>query len=184
MAKFKIKWNSEKVLSISAMTMSFITLLIFMYQTDLMKKQNYLSILPYLSVADSHNSSTLTYELDVYNHGVGPAIIEAVTVIHNDKRYNLRDHDNRVYSLLLHLAPQLDSVKNYSTSTLERGLAIPANSKYNIMGVTNSSEDYFLLISELERLLSEGLNFEITYKSMQNEHWMIRIDSEGPIKLD
>lgn len=166
------------------MTISFITLLIFMYQTNLLKKQNYLSILPYLAVADSHNSAKQTYELDIYNHGVGPAIIESVTVLHQKKKYDLRAHDNRVYSLLRSLAPRLDSVTNFSTSTLERGLAIPANTKYNILAVTNSSEDYLLMTSELERLLAEGLDFEIVYKSMQNEHWMISIDSEGPIKLD
>ncbi|MCW5515512.1 hypothetical protein [Muriicola sp. Z0-33] len=184
MAKRKLKWNSEKILSLSAMSMSFITLLIFMYQTDLMKKQNYLSILPYLVVGDSHNRANLSYELDIYNHGVGPAIIESVTIIHQNKRYDLREHDNRVYSLLRTLAPRLDSVINYSTSTLERGLAIPANAEYNIFAVNNSTEDYLLMTSELERLLAEGLNFEIVYKSMQNEHWMISIDSEGPVKLD
>ncbi|MBT8184681.1 MAG: hypothetical protein KJN76_07560 [Eudoraea sp.] len=184
MPKLKLKWNADKILSISAMTMSFITLLIFMYQTNLMKKQNYLSILPYLAVTDTSNGATQTYELDMYNHGVGPAILESVTIIYKDEKYDLREYDNRVFSFLLSMVPQLDSVKNFSTSTLERGMAIPANSKYNIFAITNSSEDFSLITSQLERLLAEGLNFEIVYKSIQNERWMIRIDSEGPVILD
>ena len=184
MAKIKLKWDSDKILSISAMTMSFVTLLIFMYQTNLMKRQNYLSILPYLAVTDTHNAAEQTYELDIYNHGVGPAIIESVTMIHGSEKYDLREYDNRVYDFLLRQAPQLDSVRNFSSSTLEKGMAIPANSKYNIFAVTNSSRDFALITTELERLLAEGMDFEIVYKSMQNERWLISKDSEGPKKLD
>lgn len=184
MAKRKLKWNSEKILSLSAMSMSFITLLIFMYQTDLMKKQNYLSILPYLSVTDTSNAAEQTYELDMYNHGIGPAILESTTIIYKTKKYDLREYDSRVFTFLRTVAPQLDSIRNFSSSTLDPGMAIPANSKYNIFAVTNSSRDFGIMTSELERLLSEGLNFEIIYKSMQNERWLISIDSEGPIKLD
>jgi hypothetical protein len=155
-----------------------------MYQTNLMKKQNYLSILPYLAVADTSNGATQTYKLDIYNHGVWPAIIESVTMIYKNKKFDLKEYDDRVYAFLRSLAPKLDSVKNFSTSTLERGQAIPANSRENIFAITNSSHDFDLITSELEHLLAEGLNFEIVYKSIQNERWLISIDSEGPVKLD
>ena len=77
-AKKGIKWNSERILSLSAMSISIMTLVIFIYQTNLMSKQNDLSILPYLQVSTSNNSEGNSYLLSVQNHGVGPAIIESV----------------------------------------------------------------------------------------------------------
>ena len=38
------------------------TLIIFIYQTNLIRKQNYLSILPYLSISTSDNSGQLIFD--------------------------------------------------------------------------------------------------------------------------
>ena len=65
MAAKKIKWNSERILSLSAMSISFITLIIFIYQTNLMSKQNYLSILPYLQLSTSNDSEGNKYSLSI-----------------------------------------------------------------------------------------------------------------------
>ena len=86
----KIKWNSERILSLSAMSISFITLIIFIYQTNLMNKQNYLSILPYLQVSTSNNSEGNSYLLSIQNYGVGPAIIESVKMQYQGQEYDLR----------------------------------------------------------------------------------------------
>ena len=75
MGKVKINWNSERILSLSAMSISFITLIIFIYQTNLMSKQNYLSILPYLQLSTSNDIEKNTYTLSIQNYGVGHAII-------------------------------------------------------------------------------------------------------------
>ena len=80
--------------------------------------------------------------------------------------------------------PVLDSVKFFSSSTLDKGIAIPANSSYNVFSVQDSEKDYNLLTTSLEELLRNGLRYEITYRSIQNERWMIYNNSEGPEKLD
>ncbi|MGB5387768.1 MAG: hypothetical protein WBN20_13370, partial [Eudoraea sp.] len=61
MAKLKFKWNSDKILSLSAMSISVLTLIIFIYQTNLMSKQNYLSILPYVQISISNDTAKNTY---------------------------------------------------------------------------------------------------------------------------
>ncbi|MBT8223808.1 MAG: hypothetical protein KJN96_11640, partial [Eudoraea sp.] len=61
MAKRKINWNSDRILGLSAMSISFITLVIFIYQTNLMSKQNYLSILPYLQLSTSNDSENNSF---------------------------------------------------------------------------------------------------------------------------
>jgi hypothetical protein len=184
MGKFKLKWNSEKILGISAMSISFITLIIFIYQTNLMSKQNYLSILPYLQVSTSDNKAENTYAVNLLNHGVGPAIIEKVSMRYKGNIYHLKDYNDDFFSFLKALQPALDSVEVISSATLNRGIAIPSNATYRLIEVKNSGKDYELLTGSLFELEQAGLEYEIVYKSIQNEHWKITAASDGPIKLD
>lgn len=184
MAGLKLKWNSDKILSLSAMSISVLTLIIFIYQTNLMSKQNYLSILPYVQISTSDDKAENTFSLDIKNHGVGPAIIESVIIYYKGEKHDLRDYDNYLYNYLKSEMPVLDSVKFFSSSTLDKGIAIPANSSYNVFSVQDSEKDYNLLTTSLEELLRNGLRYEITYRSIQNERWMIYNNSEGPEKLD
>ena len=184
MARIRINWNSEKLLSISAMSISFITLIIFVYQTNLMRKQNYLSILPYLAISTSNSSVDHTFKVDLDNHGVGPAIIESVMMEYKDKKYNLVNYDNDFFKFLASLKPELDSIINMSYSTLEKGMAIPANTEYNILAVRGDPKDYEIMVSTLTHLLNDGLKYKIIYKSIQDEHWAIHNNLQGPEKLD
>ena len=122
--------------------------------------------------------------ISLRNHGVGPAILESVVLNYKGKQYNVKDYDDDMIGLLKALAPELDSLKYYSMSTLDVGIAIPANSTYEIFSVSNSPKDYKLLTETLFKLENNGLKYEIVYKSIQNERWIIHDDSEGPEKLD
>lgn len=184
MSKFKMKWNSDKIVSLSAMSISVLTLIIFIYQTNLMSKQNYLSILPYLQISISNDKAKNTFSLDIKNHGVGPAIIESVIIYYKGEKHDLRVYDNDLYNYLKSEMPVLDSVNFFSSSTLDRGIAIPANSNYNVFKVFETEKDYELLTSSIENLLKQGLYYEITYRSIQDERWLIHSNSEGPKKLD
>lgn len=149
-----------------------------------MSKQNYLSILPYVQISTSDDKAENTFSLDIRNHGVGPAIIESVIIYYKGEKHDLRDYDNYLYNYLKSEMPVLDSVKFFSSSTLDKGIAIPANSSYNVFSVQDSEKDYNLLTTSLGELLRNGLRYEITYRSIQNERWMIYNNSEGPEKLD
>ena len=179
----KIRWNSERILSLSAMSISIITLLIFIYQTNLMSRQNYLSILPYLQLSTSDNSAANTYTLSLMNHGVGPAIIESVILEYKGKKYDLKDYDDYLFNVLVLLEPELDSIVSLDTSTLDKGIAIPANATYQIFSVHDSESEYQLFMEKLAIIEAE-LRYEIVYKSIQEERWIIHNDTEGPEKLD
>ena len=69
MSKTGIKWNAERLLSLSAMSMSFFTLLIFVYQTNLLRKQNYISILPYMDISTTNSEKEHTFEINLKNLG-------------------------------------------------------------------------------------------------------------------
>ncbi len=184
MFKTKMKWNSDKIVSLSAMSISIITLIIFIYQTNLMSKQNYLSILPYLSLSISNSPGDGSFMLKLENHGVGPAIIESVTFTYEDKKYDLEEFDSEIFTFLRTKAPELDSIKSISHSSLDKGMAIPINTSYGVLEVKNSSSDYELISTSLSRLLEEGLQYEVIYRSIQDERWLINNDTQGPKKLD
>jgi hypothetical protein len=140
--------------------------------------------LPYLQISTSDNKAENTFSLDIKNHGVGPAIIESVIIYYNNEKHDLREYDSYLYNFLKSEMPVLDSVKFFSSSSLDKGIAIPANSNYNVFKVLDSKKDYELITSSLAIFLKRGLRYEITYRSIQNERWIIHSDSEGPEKLD
>jgi len=183
MSNRKIKWNSERLLSLSAMSISFITLVIFVYQTNLMRKQNYISILPYLTFSTTNDLASHTFELKLENHGVGPAILESVRLTYQGKSYDLVEYENQLFPFLVTLEPELDSIQMVNYSTLNKGMAIPANSGYTVLSVSQSSKNYQLLLQHLTKLEEEGLKYEIIYQSIQDERWRIYTDSQGPEKL-
>lgn len=182
MAKFKIKWNSERILGMSAMSISFITLIIFIYQTNLMSKQNYLSILPYLQLSTSNAPENNSFELSIQNYGVGPAIIESVKLQFKGEEYDLKDYNHYLYDFLVSQDPELDSITHVDKSTLNPGMAIPPNINYRIFEVT-TEKDYNSFLKSFV-LIDGNLNWEIKYKSMQDEHWVITNHTQGPKKLD
>lgn len=168
------------------MLVSVLTLVIFIYQTNLMRKQNYISILPYLQFAERNHSSSNIYELSLKNHGVGPAILENVQMIYHGEVEPLTSYDNSIVTYLKSKSSALDSLDNFTFSTLNPGIAIPANQSYSFLKVEENAKDYILLTTAINALLADGLEYKIVYKSIQDERWQIRSNhpSAGPEKLD
>ncbi len=184
MPRAKIKWNADKLVSLSAISISFITLVIFIYQTNLMRQQNFISIMPYLMLSTTNDGEQNTFAVNLKNHGVGPAIIESASLTHRGERYRLEDYNHYFFTFLTSKVPGLDSLKNVSFSSLDIGLAIPANSNYNVLTVKDSPEEYQKVREAISRLLEEGLEFEVTYRSIQGERWRIHNNSQGPEKIN
>lgn len=176
-------WNSDKIVGISAIGISFITLLIFLYQTNLMRKQNHLSILPYVAISITDNPANATYRLSLINHGVGPAIIDQVVLKYKGEIIDMAQYDNVMLEFLKDRHPHLDSLKAFSYATLEKGMAIPANTTYTVLEAKQSARDYAILKDALEGMIEQGLYFEIYYSSIQQEHWRISNATKGPEKL-
>ena len=149
-----------------------------------MSKQNYLSILPYLGISSSDSSANDIYALSLDNDGIGPAIIENVSLTYLGVTEDLAQYNNQLLTYLTAKAPALDSIKAVSYSTLDKGLAIPAGTKYNIISIKGSAKDYQLFKTNLEALYKNGFYFEIKYSSIQDEHWKISSLTQSPEKLD
>ena len=184
MTKNRLKWDSNRLLSLTAMLISLFTLIIFVYQTNLLRRQNFISIRPYLSVETSDDAGNNQYRIDLTNNGVGPAVLERVRFRYNDTWYDLVDFDHSLYSFLVARAPALDTLRSISFSLVEPGRAIPANTTYNLFTVNDSGTGRELVARTLERLLDEGTEYEIVYRSIQDERWKITTADFSPLRLD
>lgn len=74
-----MKWNADRIVSISAMVVGVGSLFIILYQTQLMRESQRASVFPYLMVAMQSNEQGVFFSLT--NTGIGPALIEDVKVV-------------------------------------------------------------------------------------------------------
>ncbi|WKN41960.1 hypothetical protein [Tunicatimonas pelagia] len=86
-------WNSEKIISLSAFIVSIATLLALMYQirisseqNELVRKQQYASVLPYVEIWPANRNSS-HFSLSLVNNGIGPAFINEVRVVYEGQVY-------------------------------------------------------------------------------------------------
>ncbi len=69
----------DRLLGLSAILLSLCTLIVFFYQTNLIRKQQYMSVYPHLEIG--HNGiHSEEYTFTIENKGVGPAIIETLLI--------------------------------------------------------------------------------------------------------
>lgn len=170
-------WNAEKIISFAAIFISLITLFVFIYQTNLMRKQQYLSVLPYLSVG-IENGFSPDYKLVLTNNGIGPAFIESVRV-----KYEGKEYDKDLPSLLLSIDVGFDTLSSVSYSNIYAGRMIPAGERVEILAVDNSLEDARLLLKILADLQENGFDFELIYRSIYEEKWRLTANSTVPEKI-
>ncbi|MDF0708255.1 hypothetical protein [Flagellimonas okinawensis] len=185
-------WNIEKIVGLTALIVSLLTLIVFVYQTNLLRKQQYMAAYPHLSLMNE-KSGTLQYSFGLSNHGVGPAFIESVKVsASNDMVY-----DDIIHYVEKTIGKQ-DSI-NYVYSNLWVGRLIPANEKINLIQLLdeNMIKDWGLVTTEkttkstLDRanklyqiLNDDEIDIEIIYSSVYGEKWRIGNHSNVPKKIE
>ncbi|MEX0273761.1 MAG: hypothetical protein AB3N16_05225, partial [Flavobacteriaceae bacterium] len=176
---------------LTALLVSLFTLVVFIYQTNLIRQQQYMSVYPYLSMGNEY-SSTLKYGYSLRNEGIGPAIIESVKVSYaKSKVYD--DLVNYVEAML----NRASILYNYASLTEER--LITANGKIPLIQLVDKDmySDYTvdgpgnLPINTLEdsnmlfKILNDkDLHIEIIYSSVYGEKWRLRNHTYAPVKLD
>lgn len=171
-------WTSDKLVSFAAMFVSLITLFIFIRQTNIIETQSHLSVMPYLMVESSKNSEEYTFALDLENYGVGPAIIEERLIFYDGKEYNMEFEP-----FLRNTIPEMDSVVTINHSTIQVGLALPAQGKRNIITIGGGKRSYETFVRIITEMQLKNFNYRIKYKSIYNDHWEINSEKDVPIEL-
>lgn len=171
-------WNSDKITSISAMLISVMTLIVLVYQTNIMRDEQRLSVFPYLSI-NRAQTGTPNFAIVLHNNGIGPAFVESVKVMYKGKDYQM-DLPNFLFKHV----PEADSIDNLFHSNIYPGMLIPAGNKFNILEIDNSQEDSNKLLKLFGKLMKEDFDFEIIYRSIYKERWKLTGMSSMPEQLD
>ena len=181
------KINTDRVVAVSAIVVSIATLFMIVYQTSLTRKQQQASVMPSLEIGYSikNNDDKLKESIWISNKGLGPAFLEEVRIISDDKTI-----ETDPYGYLSKVEVK-DKVTYFDR--LLRGRIIPANDRITTYEkITDSTSqiilgNYFEFPYDLNGMPSGNSKkaiIEIVYKSIYGEKWIIRSDITIPIKLE
>lgn len=167
--KKKPFFSRDLLITLSANAVSIVTLLIFVYQTNLMRDQQHMSVWPYLEWLPSCCTVGVGGYLEIENKGVGPAIIQSVEV-----RYD--SQEVKSVQELFTKAIGTDRF-NYSTSTVDSRVMTPGETirMYSISDINWA----FQVDSILRR---HNLEINICYCNVYKECWMCKGTSTEPTK--
>ncbi|MDY8137962.1 hypothetical protein [Aquimarina sp. 2201CG5-10] len=168
-------FNSERLLSFAAILLSVCTLIVFVYQTRLIQKQQYASVYPHLQIGN-HGTGNINYKYILSNDGVGPALLKTIRVI---------DSTGKVYNdLKPYVSANIkksDSI-SFTYSNLIVGMIIPAGKSIEVISFNGSKIKGANKLSEI--LNQKDLVIEVEYKSIYNESWKISNRSYIPELID
>ena len=173
-------WTTDKIVALTALFISVLTLIIFIRQTNLMERESRLSAMPYVLLDQHQNTQTFVYAIYLDNHGVGPAIIESQKLLYKGQEYDLEFPD-----FLREMFPQqTDSIEFLNRSSVGPGQVIPTGGNINVLSAGGNAKEYYAFLALMEELAKNGFNYELVYRSIYDDHWIITGDSDAPKAID
>jgi hypothetical protein len=169
-------WNADKIVSLSAILISLATMGIYLYQTHLIKKQQFASVMPYLMTSlSAYNNNHFLVE--VYNNGLGPAFVEQVNVKYEGKSY--QDCDLPTFFGRYN---KKDTINNMTWSNIISGQLIPSGNVIKTVEINNNRKE----AQKLQKYFwtDKPVELEITYSSIYGEKWIVKGSFAKPQKLD
>jgi hypothetical protein len=177
----KIDWSAEKVMSISALFVSAISLFALFYQLNLAREENELirkeqkaSVLPHLSQWFSNTSEY--FQITFGNRGVGPAFIKEVQIVINDSLHFSNTDDAIAH--IFKTTPELDSIP-FSTSTFKKGYVLPANQTINIVRLKNGKASVYFQ----QYMANNSLDYEVIYEDVYGTRWSLSSEKDENIPV-
>ena len=187
-----MKVNTDRIVSLSAMVVGVGSLMIILYQTQLMREAQHASALPYLAIAVSSNEEGAYVTLR--NVGVGPALIDDVRI-----RYQGRELAGDPYDFYTGLK-RTRSSDDISVDKIMPGRLIPAGEGIRMLGVGGPGRGPMLAellrlfdIAEVPEAWYAGVGttrsaagkavIEITFSSIYGDRWRISSDAIVPEEL-
>ena len=181
------KVNSDRVVSISAILVSIATLIMILYQTNLMRKEQKASVMPSLVIGYSVNehNNEITEKIWLSNRGLGPAFIEGIVIIDKEKVY-----ETDPFGYLV------QTNANEGTKTVNRlypGRIVPAKDGVELYVKQIDSTSRIIIsnlfefpydIQNMPTDNKEKLIIEIIYRSIYDDKWKIRSDMSSPVEVD
>jgi hypothetical protein len=170
----KIKWSGDKLLGISALVISLATLISLVYQARITREHEVKSSFPKLELWTSRNGKN--FKLILVNTGLGPAILEDISVLYDDRLYQL-DHVNFYRKFM-------DTVENsavhdrFSYSNISPGRVIPAGEEMNLLDATRGIKT---ITDPFDSLFSSKARLIIKYSSVYEQMWEVEMNGLSKI---
>jgi hypothetical protein len=182
------KWDTDRIVALSAMAVGLCTLFITLYQTYLTRQAQSASVLPYLVFAI--NSNDAGAYITLRNDGVGPAMVQDLRI-----RYRGAEHRKDPYDFFLEQQPNANG-GGLTVDRVMAGRLIPAGSTVQMLGSVGGPQRVPML-TELLRLFAiaevpkawlvtlgatgtDKAVIEITYTSVYGDRWRLRSDESVP----
>lgn len=176
--------STDRILGVSAMVISVLTLIIFIYQTNIINEQSKLSVRPRLifGMIQSTNDSTVIFKQYVQNKGLGPAIINEASITYEEGKFDL-DFTKFVYAKL----PRLGEYGNLLSTTIvsKDGTLLPNEviTMYEIEIPLSKVEGITKYLNINPDDVKPNWLFELEYTSLyEDETWTINDRENKPIK--
>lgn len=142
--------TNEKLVQFGVLIVAISAVVISVWQGQLTKRHNELTVRPYFNFKRSNNAENQTFEIQLANQGYGPAIIEEYYLFYKGKRYE-------------DWMPVLTDKKIGGTmrySIYQKGDVIAAGEKLVILKVNNFD-------------ITNDVELKIRYKSIYEEEFEI-----------
>jgi hypothetical protein len=164
----------DRMFAIIATVVSVCTLSLSFYQAHLNRKQQYASVWPYLMVSTTNVSlddGTPQFYIEVYNKGVGPAMIEDFDLIYQSRHF----HDEYDYFRTAMIQKGITDTTGFvQRSNLWKGRVISPGESIKWLNARG------IYAHPLERAFGEA-QIRIRFKSIYDEYWEFRGPSQEPV---
>lgn len=178
-----MKIKTDRLFAILAFVVSVSTLYVFFYQTSLMKKQQYTSVLPFLSLGNTQVNENYSFVLT--NNGIGPAFIEKINIHYQDTIFYNSDI-NEFFNKVIKQEDTIFNSMGITHSTLRKGMLIPEKETRYMLTLNHEVDDFKNKQIRLREWLNNQIKVEIEYSSIYKEKWRIiypNPDNDAPIKI-
>lgn len=168
-------WNADKIVGMVAFLVSIGTLFTFIYQTNIMRKHQKASVLPYLEIWNAQINNN--YSLNLSNNGIGPAFIDDIKIIFEDSIFHTDPQ-----GFFSYLEEKCDTINHLSFmySNIGKGRLIPAGKSIPMIKITDAPNGIKTLI---EIFGNQKAIVEIRYKSIYDEVWAVQGIASPPKKI-
>ncbi len=186
--KFK-KVNPDRVVSVSAILVSLATLIMILYQTNLMRKEQVSSVMPSLTIGYSvhENDSLISEKIWISNRGLGPAFIERI-----ETEYNGQSFDLDPYGYLLENELNLKG-EIITINRLYPGSVLPADDGLVLLEKSTDSSSAIVLsntfqfpydVKNMPSDKEQKVVIKITYRNVYGDEWIVSSDSSTPTPVE
>ena len=173
-----VKINGDRILSISAIFMSFSTFLVLIYQASIHQEKNELilkgqkaSAMPCLQVSLFHDPVNKQVDFTVTNKGLGPAFVQDAFVSQEQKKWNGKSEFLNCLGnkLLSHNVDSSEIAVSYTY--IYRSTIISPGETVKIFGIDEGCPNCASIIRNWMHNDSSQVNYHIRYASVYGEQW-------------